>query len=109
MKLIFTIVHDDDAVSVMDELNSNGFEVTKLCSTGGFLKAGNSTLLMGLEEDRLDSAIDIIRRMTKSRKQHVQNNFPLSEIGIMLKSKPVEVVVSGATVLVTNVERFEKV
>lgn len=109
MKLIFTIVHDDDAISVMDELNARGFVVTKLSSTGGFLKAGNSTLLLGVEEDVLDSAIEIIKKMTKSRKQRVQNPYPIGAMGGMFKPESGEVVVSGATVLVTNIERFEKV
>ena len=50
MKLVFAIVHDEDGPKVMEELNRNGFSVTKLCSTGGFLKAGNTTLLVGVDE-----------------------------------------------------------
>ena len=46
MKLILAIVQDEDSVGVMDELNVNGFMVTKMCSSGGFLRAGNTTLLI---------------------------------------------------------------
>lgn len=105
MKLIFAIVHNDDSRKVTDELNSNGFSVTKLCSTGGFLKSGNTTLLVGVDEDRVNSVIEIIQKKSKSRKQAAsgkQSNFAVP-------SGAVEVVVGGATVFVTDVERFEKV
>ena len=68
MKLVFAIVHDDDGPKVMDELNRNGFSVTKLCSTGGFLRAGNTTLIVGVTEDKLDDVIRIIKQKSKSRK-----------------------------------------
>ena len=57
MKLVFAIVHDEDGSRVMEELNKGGFSVTKLCSTGGFLKAGNTTLLVGVEESSLDDVM----------------------------------------------------
>ena len=52
MKLVFAIVHDEDSNKVIKELNSKGFSVTKLCSSGGFLRAGNTTLLTGVEESK---------------------------------------------------------
>ena len=109
MKLIFAIVHNDDARKVMDELNSKGFSVTKLCSTGGFLKAGNTTLLVGVEEEKVDSIIQIIQKKSKSRKQDIQQAQAHGNLTGMLGSDSVEIVVGGATVFVTDVERFEKV
>ena len=67
MKLVFAIVHDEDGPKVMDELNRNGFSVTKLCSTGGFLKAGNTTLLVGVDEENLDAVIEVIRKIQKQK------------------------------------------
>lgn len=52
MKLIICIVQDQDSGALIDELTDGGFRITKLASTGGFLKAGNTTLLAGVEEDR---------------------------------------------------------
>ena len=66
MKLVFAIVHDEDGPKVMEELNRNGFSVTKLCSTGGFLKAGNTTLLVGVDEENLDTVIDVIKKNPKA-------------------------------------------
>ncbi len=102
MKLIFAIVNNDDSRKVMDELNANGFSVTRLCSTGGFLKSGNTTLLVGVDEDRVDQVLQIIQRKSRSRKQ-----VKSSEKSVVPGAN--EVVVGGATVFVTDVERFEKV
>ena len=108
MKLVFAIVHDDDGPKVMDELNRGGFSVTKLCSTGGFLKAGNTTLLVGVEEASLDAVIEIIRKKSKSRKQVINSSMTPNGLGGMFIPYPVEVVVGGATIFVLDVEHFEK-
>lgn len=109
MKLVFAIVHDEDGPKVMDELNRNGFSVTKLCSTGGFLKAGNTTLLVGVDESNVDVVIDAIRRKSKSRKQVINSSMTPGGMGGMFMPYPVEVVVGGATIFVLNVDHFEKV
>lgn len=109
MKLVFAIVHDEDGHKVMDELNKNGFSVTKLCSSGGFLKAGNTTLLAGVEEDKVDLVIGIIEKKSKSRKQVLNSSMSPNGMGGMFMPYPVEVVVGGATIFVLDVERFEKV
>ncbi len=107
MKLIFTIVHDDDSGRVMGQLNKNGFRVTKLSSTGGFLRSGNTTLMVVVEEDKVKEVLDIIRAHSSSHKVAVDaNQFDTSTGGY--SGGPVEVNVGGATVFITNVEYFEK-
>ena len=64
MKLIIAIVHDDDATKVVKELNSQGFRVTRMCSSGGFLKAGNTTLMVGVDEDGVDKVLSIIESVS---------------------------------------------
>jgi len=108
VKLVFAIVHDEDGPKVMDELNKSGFSVTKLCSTGGFLKSGNTTLLVGVEEEKLEAVIEIIKRKSKSRKQVANTSVTPNGMGGMFIPYPVEVVVGGATIFVLDVERFEK-
>lgn len=108
MKLVFAIVHDEDGPKVMDDLNKNGFSVTKLSSTGGFLKAGNTTLVVGVTEEKLDEVIKIIKQKSKSRKQAINSNMIPNNMGGMFMPYPVEVVVGGATIFVLNVDRFEK-
>lgn len=108
MKLVIAIVHDEDGRKVIDELNGNGFSVTKLATTGGFLKAGNTTLLVGVEEDKVDQVVEIIKSKCKSRKQMITSSMPSSAPSGVYMPYPVEVSVGGATIFVVNVEKYEK-
>ena len=60
MKLVISIVQDDDALDLVDALNEKGYSVTKLATTGGFLKSGNTTLLAGVQKEKVDDVISII-------------------------------------------------
>lgn len=104
MKLIFAVINDDDARGVTDALTEKEIQATRLSSTGSFLKAGNTTLLICLDDQRVDEAISIIHSHCKKRKQLL----PSSHIGGAFSTYPVEISVGGATVFVTDVERFEK-
>ena len=106
MKLIFAIVSNDDSSRVSKELTKNKYSVTKLATTGGFLMAGNTTFLIGTDDDRVDDVIRIIGMHSKKRTQMVLSS---ASYGVgMYTSFPVEVQVGGATIFVTNIERFEK-
>jgi uncharacterized protein YaaQ len=109
MKLIFAIVGDEDGNKVMMELNRAGFYGTKLSSTGGFLKAGNTTLLVGAEEDQLDTVLGIIKSNSAKRKKIVTTPIPMIGVTNVFGSFPMEVDIGGATIFVTDVEKFEKV
>jgi uncharacterized protein YaaQ len=61
MKLILAIVRDSDDRPVIDKLITNGFRVTRVASTGGFLRRGNATLLIGVEPDQVQPVLDLIR------------------------------------------------
>ena len=61
MKLIIAIVNDIDAGPVIDQLVAHGHRVTRVASTGGFLRRGNATLLIGTEEQQVQPVIDILR------------------------------------------------
>ena len=107
MKLVLAIVSNDDSAVVSAALTREGFSVTKLATTGGFLMVGNMTVLIGVPDEKVNTVIKIIDKYSKSRKQVMPS---MSEIGMELyPSMPVEVTVGGATVFVLNVERFEKV
>lgn len=109
MKMIFAIVHDEDGHKVMDNLNEKGYSVTKLCSTGGFLKAGNTTLLVGVEKEKVDDVINVIKKYSKSRKQIYNSSITPNGMGAAFMPYPVEVTVGGATIFVLDVQRFEKI
>ena len=105
MKMVLAIINYDDSQYVISSLMKAGFSITKLATTGGFLKAGNVTILIGLDESKLDECFDIIREHS-SRKQIMPAT---AELGMgFFPSTPVQVEVGGATVFVLNVERFEK-
>lgn len=106
MKLVIAIVNRDDANTVTQNLTKQGFYSTKLASSGGFLLAGNVTLLVGVAEEKVQQVIDVIREHSHSRKQMIPAT---SEIGMnYIPTMPVEVTVGGATVFVVDVERFER-
>ena len=66
MKLVFAVVNDKDGNRVMSKLNDKGFSVTKLCSSGGFLRTGNTTLMVGVDEEKLEEVLEIIENNSKA-------------------------------------------
>ena len=106
MKLIIAIVNHDDAHAVTQNLAKKGYSSTKLSSAGGFLLAGNATLLIGVTEEKVQEVIDIVREHSHSRKQLIPAT---TDMGVnYISSMPIEVNVGGATVFVVDVERFER-
>ena len=77
MKLVIAIVQDEDAGRVVSALMDKGFGVTKLATTGGFLRAGNTTLISGVEDEKLDEALAIIEKICKSREQITASATPM--------------------------------
>ena len=108
MKLIVAIVQDEDASRLITQLMSEGYGVTKLATTGGFLRAGNTTLLVGVEDDKLDGAKTIIEKVCKSRKQITSAPSAVTGTAGVYMPYPVEVTVGGATLFVLDVEQFQK-
>jgi uncharacterized protein YaaQ len=88
---------------------SRHLEVTKLASTGGFLREGNTTLLIGVDDDKLEIAKDVIREKCRSRTRFVTPGVPVAEQPEPFLAQPVEVPVGGAVAFVLNVEEFFKV
>ncbi len=108
MKLTYAIVHDEDSPRLMAELNKSGYRVTKLNSSGGFLRSGNTTLMIVVEDNQLDEVLGIVRKYSSSRKAAINTNVTPSSMGGAYIPYPVEVTIGGATVFVLNVEYFEK-
>ena len=87
MKMIIVIVKDADAEPVTQALTGNNFRVTRIASTGGFLRSGVVTLLTGVDDKRVEAGIQVIReQLGKSDSQE-----------------------NRATLFVVPVQRFEKV
>ncbi len=107
MKLILAIVSNDDSHTLSNALTKENFSVTKLSTTGGFLKLGNTTLLIGAPDDQVEHCINIIKEESKQRTELVPSTASY-DIG-RFASFPVEVTIGGATVFVMDVQQFIKV
>ena len=108
MKLIIAIVQDEDVSRLVNNLMNDGFGVTKLATTGGFLRAGNTTLIIGVEDDKVQGALNIIQKVCKSRKQVATSPSPIAGTTGVYVPYPIEVVIGGAHVYVLNVEQYNK-
>lgn len=109
MKLIIAIVHERDKQKVSEALLQIGQQFTVIATTGGFLRDGNISMLVGADDERVDEVISQIRTCCSTREQYVAQP-PLDMVGAggMLMN-PIKVSVGGAIVFVVNVEHFERV
>ena len=102
----------EDEGFVVERLNKEHISVTKLSSTGGFMRKGNTTLMIGTEDEKVDSAIQIIKEECSRRKEMLVPTPTYSEgtrAPILGYSSPqVTVDVGGATVFVVDVDQFLK-
>jgi len=109
MKLIFAIVQDDDSANLVETMNEDGFRVTKLATTGGFLKEGNTTLIIGVDDEKVNHVLAKIEEVCRTREQIVVSTAPSSiETGGFIPF-PVEVEVGGAVVFVLDVDKYIKI
>ena len=88
MKLIIAVVHHTDGDETLKALVEQHYSVTRIASSGGLLRRGNATLLIGLQEEQVPAAMQLLREHT---------------------GPPVDPGLKRATVFVLNVERFEQV
>lgn len=88
MKMIISILQDNDKDNVTKNLNEAGYRVTVLPSTGAFFRRGNATLMIGVDDPNVDHVIELIKESTSSAENE---NF------------------KRATVFVIAVDHFEQV
>ena len=99
MKLIVAVVQNDDANDVVDGLLEAGFRTTRLASTGGFLRSGNTTMMIGVEDAQVDGVIDTIRERAHARSQRAQRRGGPSGPTVQT---------AAATVFVLDLEGYER-
>ncbi|MVP02156.1 MULTISPECIES: cyclic-di-AMP receptor [Paenibacillus] len=107
MKLVIAVVQDKDSNRLSNALIKEGFRATKLASTGGFLRAGNTTFMIGIEDERVPEVFKVIKANCKVRDQLVTPVSPMGGTTDSYIPFPVEVQVGGAAVFLLPVERFE--
>jgi uncharacterized protein YaaQ len=109
MKLVITIVADADADGLIRAMVERGYPATKIGSTGGFLRRGNTTLLSGIEDDLVDDVISLVRELCPIRTELL----PISTIPLAgempFLNEPLEVRAGGAVIFVLDIARFERV
>lgn len=108
MKMVVAVVHDHDAHNLLEDLNKEGFQVTKLASTGGFLREGNTTFIIGTDQDHVDDLLEIIKENCESREKTIAPMSPVANSLESYYSFPMEVQIGGATVFVIDIEQFKK-
>lgn len=108
MKLLMTIVQDADAPRLEQALSERSFQSTKLASTGGFLREGNTTLIIGVEDEDVAMVQEIVHANCRERTKVVTAGSPLHAVEGAFASQPMEVPVGGAILFVLQVEAFHR-
>ncbi|MEW6231345.1 MAG: cyclic-di-AMP receptor [Chloroflexota bacterium] len=105
--MVAAIVQDLDVGNLLDALTQAGHRATRISSTGGFLRRGNSTVLIAVEARQVDEVIRIIKATCRQRVELLSQVSPaLISLGPVESPPPVEVPVGGATIFVWEVEQF---
>ena len=108
MKLVVAVIHDRDQKRTSETLLKAGYKFTKIASTGGFLREGNVTMLIGATEEQVDPLLGLLSESSRAREQYVNVLPPeATPVGTFL-TNPVKVQVGGAIAFVIDVERFER-
>ena len=108
MKLVIAVVQDQDSNRLSSALTKNNFRATKLATTGGFLRSGNTTFMIGIEETKVSKLLEVIRENCRAREQMVSPVSPMGGNADSYIPYPVEVEVGGATVFVLPIEQFHQ-
>ncbi|KRK40049.1 cyclic-di-AMP receptor [Loigolactobacillus bifermentans] len=108
MKMIIAIVQDKDSNRLSSEFIDHNIRATKLSSSGGFLRSGNTTFLIGIADERVDKVLEIIQQTSHQREQFMTPPVNLDNSLDSEAAFPVEVQVGGATVFVVPVEQFKQ-
>lgn len=106
MKLVVCIIHNRDKNRVTDKLIESGFKFTIIGSTGGFLREGNTTFLVGIQEEEKDLLLQVVQENSSTREQILNVGSMEAPGGLM--GSPVKVPVGGAVVFILDVEQFAR-
>ena len=109
MKLLVIITQDADAPKLQQALNASNIRATKLASTGGFLRQGNTTFLVGVEERLIPEVREIVHRTCRERSQLVPTHLPVGNLPEPYLNQPIEVEVGGAIIFELSIDSFERV
>src|SRR6476660_9312745 len=95
MKLVIAIVQDEDVDALTEELIGAGHRFTKVSSMGSFLRTGNTSLLISVEDQYVDSIMRILERTCKLRTKVPVPYSPALEPALIYRPQNIEVEVGG--------------
>ncbi|MBQ7116419.1 MAG: cyclic-di-AMP receptor [Clostridia bacterium] len=107
MKLVIGIINSDDANDLLSEITKASFQATKLSTSGGFLKMGNVTVLVGVEDEKVDEVVGIFKNCCSRRTQMIPTAPPYLGEGFV-SAAPVQVTIGGATLFIIDVDKMIK-
>ena len=108
MHLVLAIIQDADAAALLRALRAQAFDVTKLASTGGFLREGNTTLMLGVSPERLEALKRLVRETCHARTRLVMPGATIDGQPGAPGAEPLDVPVGGAVLFVLTVDEFVK-
>ena len=105
MKLVIAIVQKEDSNDLQRAFVQNDFRATKLATSGGFLSQGNTTFLVGCDDDKVDDVLKIIKEQSRAREEIATPHMVSTVYEI---TQPLKVTVGGATCFVVPVDEFKR-
>jgi uncharacterized protein YaaQ len=108
MKLVVAIVQDYDTDRLLRAISEAGLRATRIASTGGFLRMGNTTVFLGVEDGQVSACLDVLRTTCESRVEQPSADL-VAEMGYFGPGTVTEVTIGGAVVFVVPVARFERI
>lgn len=109
VKLLICVVNREDTDSLVHALIENDYRATLIGTTGGFLREGNTTLLIAVPQEQVEDALEVIQANCHTRIAYCNPVPPIPEMGMLSVPMPLEVTVGGATVFVLDVTRLERI
>lgn len=107
MKLLFVIISNNDKKTLTKALIEKNFSITNISTQGGFMSAGNTTLMLGIDDDRVDEALEIIKKKSSKRQEVTVSSVNMVQSAYSV-AVPMTVTVGGATVFVVDVNSHYK-
>jgi uncharacterized protein YaaQ len=109
MKLVIAVISSVDLDELLRRMAERGYRATVIDQSGGFLRQGNVTLLVGVQEALTTDLIRLIASTCRSRVSLLNPAMPMAEPGEFFVSRAVEAHEGGAVCFVLNIERFERI
>jgi uncharacterized protein YaaQ len=107
VKLVIAIIQDYDTDAFLKAISRHGLMATRIASAGGFLRTGNTTVFMGVEDDQVPLVKGLLIDHCRLREE-----LAVAEALPFLDDADFEHIsvsrIGGGVAFVARVERFEK-